>query len=527
MPRKKREAVELRLRNFNIPASLKNLQESLQNSGKYAILAKPTHYDKTCYLLDLLFNNPIYDRSATAKSYKALNSRILASLFGCPYDRQIINFLLDHDIIECDGKYQVNVESKGYRLKEEYMNERAVCVYNQDSKFVLKLAEKNWQRMNDTERFLWQQVGKVTIRYEDALTYMFYSNDLIYTLSTIKPYLNPEHDWGFDQVMHAIEDLDDSIRNTVKTKFISLHKIQTGQFFFTRDGVGQRVHTNITNLWSEFRQFLSLDGCADLVNIDLKNSQLLFSCLSIRHYYRERQQPMPPDVRRWMAMCQSGKAYEQLHQVIYGRPLDQRQRRWFKDKFFATILYCEVKVMANSKEGKAFRKEFPNVFEFIAHMKAKNYRNFPIQMQLLESQLVIRQLAHWLYQKLIPVLTIHDSVLVRAEDALTIENKFKQLIKDLKITAQIKVEHMTTASERIYQQQQEQLKMVDDAEFKAEMKTRFEASMVATRDALNKLRADVAKHPELLERTLYKAPVKPMDDISKAFDDFLAEAAKW
>ncbi len=142
-------------------------------------------------------------------------------------------------------------------------------------------------------------------------------------------------------------------------------------------------------------------------------------------------------------MCQSGTAYEQLHQIFYGGKLNQKQRGDFKKKFFGTIFYYRVNVMRNTPEGKAFKNVFPYVFKYIVHMKEKNYNNFAIQMQLLESRLVIGQLSFWMQQKLIPVLSIHYSCLVKAEDALIVEKEFNRLVKSLNIDAKIKLEYMT------------------------------------------------------------------------------------
>src|SRR5262249_49452664 len=103
-------------------------------------------------------------------------------------------------------------------------------------------------------------------------------------------------------------------------------------FFFHVCDYG-RVHTNLTNLKSRMRPFLSYRGMP-LVNLDIRNSQPLIFSILLRRRYAGR---MPPDVQRYVELVQQGRFYE--HLMDAGGIAAERRSR-FKRQFFGHVFFC-------------------------------------------------------------------------------------------------------------------------------------------------------------------------------------------
>jgi hypothetical protein len=167
-----------------------------------------------------------------------------------------------------------------------------------------------------------------------------------------------------------------------------------------------RVHTNITNLKSELRKHLSVNG-EGLVNLDIRNSQpLVFAALLKEHFGESGR--VPADVRHFMDLCQAGTFYDYLMGES-GIPSDQRSA--FKRSFFGRVFF--IWNDPPTKEALAFGAVFPNVYRVIREMKADKYEALAQQLQRKESSIMIGGVASRCMRE-IPqafVGTIHDSIL--------------------------------------------------------------------------------------------------------------------
>jgi hypothetical protein len=190
----------------------------------------------------------------------------------------------------------------------------------------------------------------------------------------------------------------------------AIQMIRDGEFFFHVCDYG-RVHTNLTNLRSDLRGFLSYRGMP-LVNLDIANSQpLIFSILS-REWFAPHG--MPPDAQRYVELVQEGRFYEYLMEAG-GVPAERRGR--FKKQFFGHVFFCENWPVTDA--ARVFDRLFPNVHAVIRAMKAENYTALAHELQRAESGLMIGRVAvrcmnelSWAF-----IGTIHDSILTTADQA--------------------------------------------------------------------------------------------------------------
>jgi hypothetical protein len=200
-----------------------------------------------------------------------------------------------------------------------------------------------------------------------------------------------------------------------------------------------RVHTNLANLKSEFRSFLSVGG-KHLIILDLKNSQpLLFSlllknCFSLPppslSLYDVRAssesdkkaqelrrkvgfQCLPTDdAKTFIELCERGTFYEW---VMGHLKVPREQRDAFKPHFFGRIFYSKRKRL--NEEQKTFQALFPTPWKLLQHLKRADPRNAPLELQRLEAEVVIAGAAAEVMRRFpqAPVYTIHDAILTTGE----------------------------------------------------------------------------------------------------------------
>lgn len=247
-----------------------------------------------------------------------------------------------------------------------------------------------------------------------------------------------------------------------------------------RDYSGYRLHSPITQLDSDLRQFLSFGGLdtADtgLVQIDAVNAQAVFLAALIA-----RELPDSDDARRFLDTCGRGRFYEETFAAVHGREPsrstapDKRvkyrkprktpdpetgrmhtvvwgsERDAWKRRMMGAWLYAEADTQIVTKEGRAIggvraddeddsdednqgSAEFigglwPDVHTFMLGRKLslvthddgtwrkEGARALPIAMQRAESSLWIDAIVPALERAGVPVWTIHDSAIVPAHRA--------------------------------------------------------------------------------------------------------------
>ena len=258
-----------------------------------------------------------------------------------------------------------------------------------------------------------------------------------------------------------------------------------------------RVHTPITRLKKQLRSCLSINGNR-LVSIDISNSQPLILCLLfwVGGLVGGEVEPLfnpdtpsgipyvsnidgsavkegtcmqrssgvsctfPPDVSKYIQLCESGKLYEFLMTLSSIEPAEKAK---FKQRIFRHVFYGARgerrrawkgrkpkrrpngrtrRVARMDRVARLFQQEFPTIFAFIQKAKGKNYRRFARRMQRAESRLMIGGVCKRLMTDHpdIPVFTIHDSILTTAEHVETVERLIKEQFQRYGLTPTLKRE---------------------------------------------------------------------------------------
>jgi len=334
--------------------------------------------------------------------------------------------LLSLGIIETDGWYEEGKKSLGFRATSNCLWVRTCLEHRENEDRVRAVRATLTPRLRKPHHVkLKQHLDLLDLDYEGAMRLM---NCPPCSGSLSLPSA------GQTSVLPTITNLGELTPGQRLNYQLSLERIRNKEWTVKVDRQG-RVHTNLTNLKSEFRRFLSVKG-KHLIALDLRNSQpLLFSLLlkncfssppsSLSLYdvraswesdekaYKLRRkvgfQCLPTDdAKTFIELCERGTFYEW---VMSHLRVPQEQRDTFKPHFFGRIFYSKRKGL--NREQKIFQSLFPTPWKLLRHLKRVDPRNAPLELQRLEAEIIIDGATAEVFRRLpeAPVFTIHDAIL--------------------------------------------------------------------------------------------------------------------
>ena len=236
----------------------------------------------------------------------------------------------------------------------------------------------------------------------------------------------------------------------------AINKFSNQDFYYSVDDNVGRFHSNLTNIKREIRNYITYDG-HEIVNLDIKNSQPLFSTLLLNKSFYEKQTStlnffsfstflqllLPPNspstsnhssittiimlvenIKRltdkgfgeYKRYVNSGNFYKMLADAVYPQLSYDKQK--MKTMIF-TILFSNNRYMGQegAKPKRDFKEYFPNVYEVFRLIKKNNHRALAHLLQRIESNIIIGAVASRIAKECpnLPFFTIHDSVATTKE----------------------------------------------------------------------------------------------------------------
>lgn len=263
---------------------------------------------------------------------------------------------------------------------------------------------------------------------------------------------------------------------------LAVKKIDTQDFYISRDYKGGRVHTNLTTLKRELRNFITYKG-ESLFNIDLKNSQPFFSLLIFQSEFynaenkinlwkliksneilNEIKNNIPlkeiiniilvknsfltdfEDVKKYRSMVLSGNFYQQLHKELFPNNEKNFDKDEMKEAAFQ-ILYSsnrfgksdklqynpKKKVMVDGTKKLLFTKKFPIVDEVFRTYKNHDHSTLAVLLQKIESSIILDYIVPRISAERpdVPIFTIHDSIATTKENVKYVEGIMMEEIQNL------------------------------------------------------------------------------------------------
>lgn len=179
---------------------------------------------------------------------------------------------------------------------------------------------------------------------------------------------------------------------------------------FVVDKFGNRAHTNLTNIKTDLRPFLKVDG-EPLGQVDIKNSQPMFFYMHIKNI-----SGIPETEKlRYRRLVESGRFYEFFMDRLNILP---EHRSIVKPRILAALFFDRNRT-AESRYVTVFKRDFPSIAAYIKNVRSNDHKALAQLLQKAESKFIIEKVVPafvnrlWYQQEFIG--TIHDSIVVKTK----------------------------------------------------------------------------------------------------------------
>ncbi|WP_074780453.1 hypothetical protein [Draconibacterium orientale] len=443
---------------WEIPSSL-NLEDILKKRPpefKYKI-------DKFYYILDYLARGMDVEDLDNNEGFINLNAKRLQEAVHDYKD--YLDYLLKRGIISTDMIYIVGKKSKGYRINSN--KEHKVSVQR------IPITSWPMQKKKRKEQEDLVAENNKTVKGYGHLTKWF--NDK----------LQIDETGAKAKIEEVFPEPSGPIRGKLKGRpsdwnkrykaIYSIEKFAKGDFYYSVDDNVGRFHSNLTNIKKELRHYITFDG-QRLVNVDIKNSQPLFSQLLLsKNFYENESEPsifnfphsfklISPssnspsftimvvkmlqklnneDIGKYVSMVNSGQFYNQMSDLLF--PNQAFEKKKVKMMFFK-VLFSSNYVLGqpSAKDKKKFAESFPDVYQIFKLIKRKNHTALAHILQRIESEVILRKVVSRIASEKpnLPIFTIHDSVATTVGDEKYVKNVMKEEIKSFtKLNAKFGLEY--------------------------------------------------------------------------------------
>lgn len=340
---------------------------------------------------------------------------------NCDVLTESMNFLKDNKVIDCDGICsKQGGKAFGYRINDNYFSKLITVKVTKPTltKKICNNVNKEKNRVSDKYKtYKSFFLGNFKIDFKKALNYI--NSNLNTSLCS-----------------HFLpQDVVKSI-NKYNHQLMAISAINDGDLFFRHNKTNGRIDTNLTNLKSELKQFISISG---LVQLDISNSQPYILSLYLNsslcsHFLLD-------DFNKYKVWTEKGLFYENFSKEYFN----------IKNKFLSRdevkeIMFCIFYSKNDSykKEKEVFKTIFPSVYKVIEDEKKQKHNQLAIKMQQLESEICIDIICQELDKENINYFTIHDAWLVDKFDEIKVKDIIeREFIRKYKSNPTIKVEKIT------------------------------------------------------------------------------------
>ena len=265
---------------------------------------------------------------------------------------------------------------------------------------------------------------------------------------------------------------------------IAIEKFEKQQFYTSVDDNIGRFHSNIANIKKELRAFITYNG-QKLVNIDIKNSQPLFSTLLLtRAFYKNSSKSINiyrlPSVltlintnksiinntisiidhyimivessktqyskgfKKYNTLVNSGDFYKKISGLIApNNPFNKAEMKTMMFMVFFSSNRFIGQPQAHFK--RLFKAYFPEVYKVFALLKKKNHAALSHILQRIESNVIVELAAKRLSQESphLPIFTVHDSIATTEGNEVYVSKVIREeIFKFTGLNAKLGIEYL-------------------------------------------------------------------------------------
>lgn len=387
------------------------------------------------------------------------------------------DYLVDTGVLECDNIYIKEEKSFWYRWSEKYaQSEFHICnVTCSHEEYAYFIQEENDEKL-----------------IELPYLYHWYQENRL----SINPIVN-QYSEGILQYKMQNKRRWNKNKNTNKLKhplvqymaaLINIDKIENHRYEVHIDSTVHRLHSVITNIEKDYRNFLIYDE-QELVSIDISNSQPYLACTllkpefwSIRNELSLSLYSLPEDIqkaittvaiplkveeffqgcseedfRQYINIASSGNMYETVAEVCQHslqKSIDRDEAKVLMFYLFFSSNQGQHDDATINQMKKIFSTElFPKVAELFKIIKHK-YRDVAIDkqhnrlaclLQSIESEIILHRCCKRIWEEgnhQVPVFTIHDSIATTVKHVEWVKGIMQEeLTNAIGISPSLTVEH--------------------------------------------------------------------------------------
>lgn len=414
--------------------------------------------DNFRYILSLITEIPSFNKDLLDKyNYVPINAQMLQAKVR-DYNKYL-QYFVENGILETDNKYIPTEKATGYRFTEKYSTIVKVECIKKNS-LIKQIAMKTSYQMNMEKKHKYLR--------------KWFNDDLQVDFTSAVAYLTEQLN------LNRANGVENALLK-FNASFMNLHRLSIQEYYFKVDSTVGRLHTNLTGIKSELRNFITYDG-QKMVSIDIVNSQPFTSCVLLNEKFyqndetgakliniyklpnkynnfnytnpsfimlvKSSQNQAGIDIQQYVTQTSTGQLYEYISAEMEKRmSLKITNRKDLKAIIF-TVLFTDNRFFGqkDAEPKRLFQSLFPNVYKLFSMIKAKDSTTLPILLQTIEAKLILDLVVKRLSKELpnVPLFTIHDSVCcpVGYEDKLAMIMK-EEIANAIGIAPTLKYDYWT------------------------------------------------------------------------------------
>lgn len=377
----------------------------------------------------------------TEDGFVPINSSVLRNYFK-DY-RSYLDYLLQTGVLITDGITVPEEKSYGYKFSPEYEGQPMV-------KYTY-LAARDVQPEPIMEERFNRHTGK--FEHNPLLDYPYLSH----WYGQMKLGINPAAEdfaWHRRTIAYRGSSNKDP-QAQYQSALCNIIALENKEYKAQIDSNVHRLHSAITNMQKDYRNFLKYDG-QELTAIDISNSQPFLLCIlfnpdfwdrdsdayiNIGHLPENIQKMFNPSliskIKRHLASisesefqdyireASAGNLYEYMQREINNPGIDRdRVKTMILITFFSDNRYISQNTEDAALKRK-FRALFPEIYKLIALCKRNKKNRFACLLQSVESEIILHRCCKRIWDEgghNVPVFTIHDSIATTAENVEFVRN---------------------------------------------------------------------------------------------------------
>lgn len=398
--------------------------------------------ERLVHIIGLISSIPAGNRDlVTDNGYVPINSSVIRNYFKDYFS--YLDYLLRTGVLITDGIAFKGEKSYGYKFSPEYENQPMV-------KYTYLAARDVHPEPVLEERFN-RHTGK--FEHNPLLDYPYLS----YWYEQMKLGINPAAEdfaWHRRATAHR-DNSDKDPQAQYQSALCNIIALENREYKAQIDSNVHRLHSAITNMQKDYRNFLKYDG-QELTAIDISNSQPFLLCIlfnpdfwdkssgayiNIGHLPENIQKLFKPslvsEIKKHIAStsetefqdyireASAGNLYEFMQSEINNPEIDRsRVKTMILITFFSDNRYISQKTEDAALKRK-FRALFPKIYELIALCKRSRKNRFACLLQSVESEIILHRCCKRIWDEgghNVPVFTIHDSIATTAENVKLVRN---------------------------------------------------------------------------------------------------------